>query len=62
VGVETPVPVTEVFTIRIEGRQELRYLDFRDMGRTESLPFGMRMALSDARPYLYVPIIMESVN
>ncbi len=24
---------TEVFTIRIEGRQELRYLDFRDMGR-----------------------------
>jgi len=30
---ETPVPATEVFTIRIEGRQELRYLDFRDMGR-----------------------------
>jgi formamidopyrimidine-DNA glycosylase len=29
----TPVPATEVFTIRIEGRQELRYLDFRDMGR-----------------------------
>ena len=28
-----PVPATEVFTIRIEGRQELRYLDFRDMGR-----------------------------
>jgi formamidopyrimidine-DNA glycosylase len=27
------VPATEVFTIRIEGRQELRYLDFRDMGR-----------------------------
>ena len=30
---EVPVPATEVFTIRIEGRQELRYLDFRDMGR-----------------------------
>jgi len=30
---ETPGPATEVFTIRIEGRQELRYLDFRDMGR-----------------------------
>jgi formamidopyrimidine-DNA glycosylase len=30
---EAPVPATEVFTIRIEGRQELRYLDFRDMGR-----------------------------
>jgi formamidopyrimidine-DNA glycosylase len=29
----TPVPATEVFTIRIEGRQELRYFDFRDMGR-----------------------------
>jgi formamidopyrimidine-DNA glycosylase len=29
----SPVPATEVFTIRIEGRQELRYLDFRDMGR-----------------------------
>jgi formamidopyrimidine-DNA glycosylase len=29
----TAVPATEVFTIRIEGRQELRYLDFRDMGR-----------------------------
>src|SRR5258708_8720383 len=29
----TPVPATEVFTVRIEGRQELRYLDFRDMGR-----------------------------
>jgi formamidopyrimidine-DNA glycosylase len=33
VGADTPVPATEVFTIRIEGRQELRYLDFRDMGR-----------------------------
>src|SRR5258708_8787328 len=33
VGGEAPVPATEVFTIRIEGRQELRYLDFRDMGR-----------------------------
>ena len=30
---EAPVPATEVFTIRIEGRQEMRYLDFRDMGR-----------------------------
>jgi formamidopyrimidine-DNA glycosylase len=30
---ESPVPATEVFTVRIEGRQELRYLDFRDMGR-----------------------------
>jgi formamidopyrimidine-DNA glycosylase len=29
----SPVPATEVFTIRVEGRQELRYLDFRDMGR-----------------------------
>ena len=28
-----PVPATEVFTLRIEGRLELRYLDFRDMGR-----------------------------
>jgi formamidopyrimidine-DNA glycosylase len=28
-----PTPATEVFTIRVEGRQELRYLDFRDMGR-----------------------------
>src|SRR4030088_442348 len=33
VGGDAPVPTTEVFTIRIEGRQELRYLDFRDMGR-----------------------------
>jgi formamidopyrimidine-DNA glycosylase len=33
VGGDTPIPATEVFTIRIEGRQELRYLDFRDMGR-----------------------------
>jgi formamidopyrimidine-DNA glycosylase len=30
---ENAVPTTEVFTMRIEGRQELRYLDFRDMGR-----------------------------
>jgi formamidopyrimidine-DNA glycosylase len=29
----TPVPATEVFTIRLEGKQEMRYLDFRDMGR-----------------------------
>jgi formamidopyrimidine-DNA glycosylase len=28
-----PTPATEVFTIRIEGKQELRYLDHRDMGR-----------------------------
>jgi len=33
VGSDAPVPATEVFTIRIEGRHELRYLDFRDMGR-----------------------------
>jgi formamidopyrimidine-DNA glycosylase len=32
-GGEAPVPATEVFTIRIEGKLELRYLDFRDMGR-----------------------------
>jgi formamidopyrimidine-DNA glycosylase len=30
---DSAVPATEVFTVRIEGRQELRYLDFRDMGR-----------------------------
>ena len=30
---EMPVPTTQVFTIRVEGRLELRYLDFRDMGR-----------------------------
>src|SRR5260370_21884246 len=30
---DAPAPATEGFTIRIEGRQELRYLDFRDMGR-----------------------------
>jgi len=29
----TPVPATQVFTVRVEGRLELRYLDFRDMGR-----------------------------
>jgi formamidopyrimidine-DNA glycosylase len=28
-----PVPATQVFTIRVEGKLELRYLDFRDMGR-----------------------------
>ena len=33
VGEDAPVPATHVFTIRIEGKQELRYLDFRDMGR-----------------------------
>ncbi|HEY1456758.1 MAG TPA: DNA-formamidopyrimidine glycosylase family protein [Candidatus Dormibacteraeota bacterium] len=32
-GSEEAVPATEVFTIRVEGKQELRYLDFRDMGR-----------------------------
>lgn len=30
---EEAVPATHVFTLRIEGKQELRYLDFRDMGR-----------------------------
>ena len=30
---DAPVPATEVFTVRIEGREELRYLDHRDMGR-----------------------------
>ena len=30
---EAPVPATEVFTVRVEGKLELRYLDFRDMGR-----------------------------
>src|SRR5438132_9373976 len=29
VGVDTPVPATEVFTLRVEGKQALRYLDFR---------------------------------
>lgn len=33
VGEDVPVPAAEVFTIRIEGKQELRYLDHRDMGR-----------------------------
>ena len=32
-GSDLPVPATEVFTVRIEGKLELRYLDFRDMGR-----------------------------
>src|SRR2546430_985274 len=32
-GGDTAVPATEVFTLRVEGKQELRYLDFRDMGR-----------------------------
>ncbi|TMC82327.1 MAG: hypothetical protein E6J06_11240, partial [Chloroflexi bacterium] len=32
-GGEAPVPATEVFTLRVEGKTELRYLDFRDMGR-----------------------------
>ncbi|HEY1420651.1 MAG TPA: DNA-formamidopyrimidine glycosylase family protein [Candidatus Dormibacteraeota bacterium] len=30
---DAPAPATEVFTIRVEGKLELRYLDFRDMGR-----------------------------
>ena len=30
---EEAVPATEVFTLRVEGRLEVRYLDFRDMGR-----------------------------
>ena len=33
VDASTPVPATEVFTVRVEGKQEMRYLDFRDMGR-----------------------------
>src|SRR5258708_37510923 len=28
-----PVPATEAFTLRIEGPQELRYLDHPDIGR-----------------------------
>ena len=30
---DAPMPATEVFTLRLEGKMELRYLDFRDMGR-----------------------------
>jgi len=30
---ETPAPATEVCTNRVEGKLEMRYLDFRDMGR-----------------------------
>jgi len=30
---EDAVPASEVFTIRVEGKLEVRYLDFRDMGR-----------------------------
>jgi formamidopyrimidine-DNA glycosylase len=30
---DSAVPATEVFTIRVAGKLELRYLDFRDMGR-----------------------------
>jgi formamidopyrimidine-DNA glycosylase len=30
---DSAVPATEVFTLRVEGKQELRYLDFREMGR-----------------------------
>jgi formamidopyrimidine-DNA glycosylase len=32
-GAEEPSPATEVFTIRVEGKLEMHYLDFRDMGR-----------------------------
>jgi formamidopyrimidine-DNA glycosylase len=30
---ESPAPGTHVFSLRLEGGEELRYLDFRDMGR-----------------------------
>ena len=30
---EEPVPATHVFTLRLDSREELRYLDHRDMGR-----------------------------
>lgn len=30
---ESKVPATQVFALRLEGKQELRYTDFRDMGR-----------------------------
>lgn len=30
---ESKPPATHVFSLRLEGRQELRYTDFRDMGR-----------------------------
>ena len=33
VAADAPVPATEVFTVRVEGKEELRYLDHRDMGR-----------------------------
>src|SRR4029077_17846422 len=32
-GPGDPVPATEVFTLRLEGRVERRCVDFRDMGR-----------------------------
>ncbi len=32
-GADEAAPATEVFTLRVEGKLELRYLDFRDMGR-----------------------------
>src|SRR6266699_6549346 len=32
-GDDETVPAPPVFTIRVEGKQEMRYLDFRDMGR-----------------------------
>ena len=33
VDADDPVPATHVFTIRVEGKLELRYVDHRDMGR-----------------------------
>jgi formamidopyrimidine-DNA glycosylase len=32
-GADEPVPATHVFTLHLAGREEVRYLDFRDMGR-----------------------------
>lgn len=33
VDADEKAPATQVFALRLEGRQELRYTDFRDMGR-----------------------------
>ncbi|MDQ6774210.1 MAG: hypothetical protein M3024_14715 [Candidatus Dormibacteraeota bacterium] len=30
---DSPLPATRVFSLRLDGGEELRYLDFRDMGR-----------------------------
>ena len=43
----TPAPATEVFTIRIEGKQEMRYLDFRDMGRIFAMAAGVGASLPE---------------